>query len=174
MRHLCVVLAAVAAATLSSFTCRADGDDPASRGVPPLVRFDTTGVRIETPTDTFEMRVELAESEAQRTHGLMERSSLPADAGMLFVYPDAQDPDYGFWMYRTLIPLDIAFLDEEGRIVAIRSMEPCTSVYVRQCPSYEPGVPYASALEVNRGFFEERGVGIGDRVARVDGAGGAE
>ena len=108
--------------------------------------------------------MEIAENEDQRAHGLMERSHLPADAGMMFLYPERQEPTAGFWMYRTLIPLDIAFLDDDGRIVAIRAMEPCASPNPRVCRIYEPGVPYRSALEVNRGYFARHGVELGDRV----------
>jgi hypothetical protein len=59
---------------------------------------------------------------------------------------------------------DIAFLDDAGRIVAIRHMAPCSSRVAVWCERYEPGVPYSAALEVNRGFFEAREVGTGDRV----------
>jgi uncharacterized membrane protein (UPF0127 family) len=60
--------------------------------------------------------------------------------------------------------LSIAFLDAEGRIVAIRQMERCTSPVAERCERYAPGVPYRSALEVNRGYFASHVVGIGHRV----------
>jgi uncharacterized protein len=130
----------------------------------PLIRFDTASAVIVTATDTVPLSVELAEREDQRSYGLMERASLPQDAGMIFLYGSEQPADAGFWMYRTRIPLDIAFLDEEGTILTILAMEPCPDVDPRGCRSYPPGVPYYSALEVNRGWFAQRGVGVGDRV----------
>lgn len=131
----------------------------------PLVEFEAAPLRITTKADTFRLRAEIAETDEQRQHGLMERPSLAEDAGMIFLYPEPQDTASGFWMYRTLVPLDIAFLDEEGRIAAIRSMEPCPETDPRWCPVYTAGVPYSAALEVNRGYFAARGIGVGDRVA---------
>lgn len=134
------------------------------RAFDPLVAFDTGVVRIETATDTVELTVEIAETAQQRSYGLMERPSLAADAGMIFLYAAEQDAAAGFWMYRTLIPLDIAFLDADGRVVALRVMEPCPYADARGCPTYPPGVQYWAALEVNRGYFSQRGIGIGDRA----------
>jgi len=95
---------------------------------------------------------------------LMERRQLADTAGMLFVYDSVQPPDAGFWMYRTRIPLDIAYMDPAGRIRAIRHMAPCESAIPQACPTYPPGVPYQYALEVNGGFFARRRVAVGDSV----------
>lgn len=133
----------------------------------PAVAFDTALAFIERESDTLRLTVEVAETADQRAYGLMEREMLPSDRGMLFRYSAAQDPAQGFWMFRTLIPLDIAFLDEEGRIVAIMGMEPCGSPNPQVCRLYSPGVPFSGALEVNRGYFERSGVEIGDRVLMV-------
>ncbi len=114
------------------------------------------------------LTVELAESREQQTLGLMERRALAENAGMLFVYANRQPETAGFWMYRTRIPLDIAFVDDSGVIRAIRTMEPCTADRTASCPIYEPGTPYRAALEVNRGYFTRRGIGIGDRVFMQD------
>lgn len=130
----------------------------------PLVVFDTGTVRIETGDTVLTLRAELARTPDERAYGLMERSSLPRDAGMLFLYPEPADSSAGFWMFRTRIPLDIAFLDDEGRIIAIRSMVPCESPNPAVCPSTSPGQPFQGALEVNRGYFREHGVEVGDRV----------
>lgn len=160
-RTLVVVLA-----TASLSGCEGT-DRPDQAAFEPAVALDTTAVRIETETDTFSLSAEFAETEEKRRYGLMERPSLPEDHGMLFVYSEPQDSASGFWMYRTEIPLDIAYLDAEGRIVAIRSMEPCESPYTQSCPTYPAGAPYSAALEVNRGYFERRGITTGDRVVRI-------
>lgn len=137
----------------------------------PIVPLDTGTVRIETATDTFHVSVEIAATPDQQRAGLMERSSLPEDEGMLFVYAEPQPATAGFYMFRTRIPLDIAFMDETGRIAAILQMEPCPSRVAAGCDHYEPGVPYSSALEVNLGYFEARGVGVGDRAVQTRRAG---
>ena len=89
----------------------------------------------------------------------MGRTSLREDRGMVFLFE--RRTTSGFWMKDTLIPLSIAFWDEDERIVAIVDMTPCEG---DPCPTYRPGVPYVGAVEVNRGWFERSGVGIGDRV----------
>jgi uncharacterized protein len=134
----------------------------------PIIPLDTGTVRIATAGDTFAVSVEVAETREQKSIGLMERRSLPIDEGMLFVYSEPQPGSAAFHMFRTHVPLDIAFFDASGRIVAIRQMEPCTSPVAGWCEKYSPGVPYAGALEVSRGYLAARGVGIGDRVTVQD------
>jgi uncharacterized protein len=135
------------------------------------IQFDTGTVRIYTATDTFVLRVEIAERSDQRAYGLMERPSLPEDAGMIFLYPGEQPGQAGFWMFRTRIPLDIAFLDADGAILTILAMDPCPSAEPRSCPTYPPNVPYHAALEVNRGYFAQHGIDVGDRVVLERGGG---
>ncbi|WP_205702575.1 DUF192 domain-containing protein [Idiomarina sp. 29L] len=112
--------------------------------------------------------VELADTQAQQARGLMQREYLGKYEGMLFRY-DHKRPGYGgFWMYQTLIPLDIAYLDKQGKIVKTFTMRPCGSNDPNQCRSYSPGKPYWSVLEVNAGFFEEHNVRLGDRIYLAD------
>jgi uncharacterized protein len=155
-----LVLCAAAAACDRAADDAADGDETWT----PLVTFDTTSAHVLTASDTIPLRLEVAEREDQRAYGLMERPHLPADAGMIFTYPADQPHDAGFWMYRTRIPLDIAFLDDAGTILRILPMDPCPSADPRGCRSYPPGVSYRAALEVNRGWFAMHGVTTGDRV----------
>ncbi len=103
--------------------------------------------------------VEVVAEPAARQQGLMHRTDLADDAGMLFLFP--AEHTGGFWMKNTLIPLSIAFLDEDGEILRILDMEPCEA---DPCPSYEPGVAYHAALEVNAGAFDDAGVSTGWRV----------
>lgn len=116
-------------------------------------------VVIETRAGEQEIAVEVADTEAERQRGLMERASLSRDAGMVFVFPG--ETAGGFWMKNTLIPLSIAFYDAEGRIVRILDMEPCRR---DPCPVYDPGVAYVGALEVNQGAFGRWNVSEGDRL----------
>jgi uncharacterized membrane protein (UPF0127 family) len=119
-------------------------------------------------TDTIPLQVELARTAPEKTMGLMERTHLADSSGMLFIYDSMQPANAGFWMFRTKIPLDIAFVDSAGVIRSIRNMVPCTTATAVNCPTYEPGVPYRAALEVNAGFFAKRRVAIGDRVMLAD------
>lgn len=102
------------------------------------------------------VRLEIAGTPEERSRGLSRRPSLPEDAGMLFIFPgDEQVP---FWMKDTLIPLSIAFIAADGRIVDIQDMQPLTE------DLHRPSRPYRYALEVNQGFFKRSGVAVGDRV----------
>jgi uncharacterized membrane protein (UPF0127 family) len=134
----------------------------------PIIPLDTATVLIATASDTFAVSVEVAATREQKSIGLMERPSLPIGEGMLFVYSEPQPGSASFHMFRTHIPLDIAFFDASGQIVAILEMEPCTSPVADWCDRYPPGVPYTGALEVRRGYLAARGIGIGDRVTMLD------
>ena len=159
MRHL--LLGLVAACAITACDRDSESDVPPSL---PAMQWDTVRLRLLTGQDTIPLRVEVARTPEQKTMGLMERRTLAPDAGMLFVYDSLQPANAGFWMYRTRIPLDIAFVDEAGVIRAVRSMVPCETTIPEGCPTYAPGVPYRYALEVNAGFLETRGVQAGDRV----------
>ena len=103
-----------------------------------------------------EVRVEIADDLPEQTRGLMERTALAEDRGMLFVYSDEEVRS--FWMKNTLIPLSIAYMDSDGRIVDLQDMKPLDD----DPPHYVSAEPARYALEVNRGFFEEHGVEVGD------------
>jgi uncharacterized membrane protein (UPF0127 family) len=98
--------------------------------------------------------VEVAADPPARQRGLMGRTRLAADEGMLFSFPD--DTDGGFWMKDTHIPLSIAFVAADGEVLRIMDMDPCEA---DPCPVYRPGVTYRYALEVNQGAFEPAGPG---------------
>jgi uncharacterized protein len=144
-----------------AIACGGESKPPADERI---LAFDTATVRLASPRDTMRLSVELARSQAQHTMGLMERRQLAPMAGMLFLYDSTQPKDAGFWMYRTRIPLDIAFIDSAGVIRAILAMSPCTATLIDGCPSYAPNVPYRFALEMNAGFFSRHGMGVGDAV----------
>ncbi len=108
--------------------------------------------------EAVEVRAEVADERAERQTGLMGRTELAPDAGMLFVF--GRERDLSFWMRNTLIPLSIAYIAADGRIVDIQDMEPLDD----EPPSYASAEPAKYALEVNQGFFAERGVEVGDTV----------
>ena len=109
--------------------------------------------------------LELARTPQEHEVGLMYRESLPPDSGMLFIY---QAPSReGYWMYHTLIPLSIAWIDQDGTIVDIQDMarlDDPNDVREASLHVYTPAAPYWYALEVNQGWFEAHGVGVGQRM----------
>jgi uncharacterized membrane protein (UPF0127 family) len=118
----------------------------------PTVTIDASG------GEEVEVRVEIADDASERARGLMHRTALAENRGMLFVFPDEER--LSFWMKNTLIPLSVAFMDSEGRIVDIQDMKPLDD----EPPSYVSAEPARYALEVNQGFFEKRGIEVGDRA----------
>lgn len=119
------------------------------------------GQGTETPQPVM-VHAELALDHGSRSRGLMHRESLAEDAGMLFYYPRAEYRS--FWMFQTLIPLDIAFLNDQGRILNIHTMEPCMSANPQHCQGYQSDASARAALELNAGAFAQFGMGPGDYV----------
>jgi uncharacterized protein len=105
-----------------------------------------------------ELRVEIADNFFEQARGLMYRKELGEDRGMLFIYTEERELSY--WMKNTRIPLSIAYIDSEGRIVDILDMKPLDD----EPPHYVSSEPVQYALEVNQGFFEIKGVKEGDRA----------
>jgi uncharacterized membrane protein (UPF0127 family) len=119
--------------------------------------FAALSIRTDDGTVSFDVRV--ADTPEERQTGLMGRESLSPYDGMAFVW---KEPVVGtFWMKDTVIPLSIAFWDDDGRIVSILDMDPCTE---DPCPTYGPDEPFVGAVEVDRGTFQRNGVTLGDRV----------
>lgn len=112
----------------------------------------TTRIQVGDQTIT----VEVADDPAERARGLMYRKELAADAGMLFVYPS--EDRRSFWMQNTSIPLSIAFMDAQGKVINVEDMVPFDRSSV---PSSGPA---QYALEMNKGWFAAKGVKPGDVV----------
>ena len=104
---------------------------------------------------------ELAADPTRRQNGLMHRVSMPADVGMLFVFPQANLQ--GFWMKNCKISLDIAYIDDQGLIIDILKMDAPgpRQVYF---PRYRSSQPVRYALETNVGWFAKHGIQVGSRV----------
>lgn len=101
---------------------------------------------------------EVAATEASRAAGLMGREKLAENEGMLFVFDD--EGYRNFWMFNTLIPLDIIFISSEKAVVDKRTMFPCGSP---PCTVYRSRAPARYALEVHVGRSEN--IFLGDRVS---------
>ena len=102
------------------------------------------------------IRAEVAHTPAQQATGMMFRKEMGANEGMLFV--NAQAEVRCFWMRNTLIPLSIAFIDDDGRIVNIADMQPQSDA------SHCSAKPVRFALEMRQGWFAKRGITAGARL----------
>ncbi len=106
----------------------------------------------------------IADSSEERRRGLMEVTDLGDAEAMLFVFDS--EALHRFYMWRTPMPLDIAFLEADGAFVGSASMEPCLQPSAAGCERYSPDVPYLMALEVPAGTLDDLGVGPGAHVRR--------
>ncbi len=107
------------------------------------------------------IRAEVAADFGSRAQGLMYRKQMPSNAGMLFIFE--QPGEQCMWMKNTLIPLSVAFLDDDGRIINIEEMAPQT------LDSHCARRPARYALEMNSGWFSARGVKPGTRLGGIPG-----
>ena len=116
------------------------------------------GSSVELKGHTFS--VEIADTDATREHGLMDRTEMAADHGMLFVFQD--DIPRAFWMKNTKIPLDMLYFDADRRLVSVQhNVPPCTA---DPCPAYSSGAPARYVLELNGGEARKIGVMAGDEM----------
>lgn len=106
--------------------------------------------RLELTAGFHRIEAEVAANQPDRMQGLMQRSSMGPNQGMLFVFTQAQR--HCMWMKNTLLPLSVAFLDEEGRIINIRDMQPQTE------NNHCADAPARFALEMNQGWFATKGI----------------
>jgi uncharacterized membrane protein (UPF0127 family) len=137
---------------------------PATAPADPGAERPTVAYRLEPAGGApVTVRLEVAADPAARARGLMGRSRVPEGAGMVFLYP--ADVSESYWMKNTLVPLSIAFVAADGRVVSVAEMTPCRA---DPCPSYEPAGPYRYAVELPGGSFGAAGVGPGDKVVPVD------
>jgi len=102
------------------------------------------------------IHVRIASTPEDRETGLMQITELKENEGMLFVFEDERR--LNFWMKNTLIALDIAFLNQEGEIIDIQTMDPKSEEI------YSSRLPAMYALEVNAGWFESHRIAVGDKV----------
>jgi uncharacterized protein len=134
-----------------------------------LLAGGTGAARVNAAAPAVELHghrfsVEFATDDASREHGLMMRTTLAPDHGMLFVFP-YQAPQ-GFWMKNTLIPLDILYFDTDRRLVSTQSnVPPCKA---DPCPIYPSNAPARYVLELSAGTANRIGVRVGDEL-KIDG-----
>jgi len=104
--------------------------------------------------------VEIADTQETQQLGLMFRDSMPADHGMLFIFPN--EAPRSFWMKNTRIPLDIMYFDKDLKLVSLSAdTPPCK---VSRCPSYPSIAPAKYVLELNAGSAASLGIAVGDKL----------
>ena len=108
---------------------------------------------IELKAGMYRIEAEIADTPAARQTGLMYRTFMPTNTGMLFVFPEKAI--HCFWMRNTKLPLTIAFIDDDGKIVNLSDMEPETQ------NNHCPRGPVRFALEMNQKWFTQRALGPG-------------
>jgi uncharacterized membrane protein (UPF0127 family) len=115
---------------------------------------------LELSVGMYRIQAELAHTDAVRQRGLMYRKDMPEQQGMLFVFPVRAQ--HCMWMKNTLLPLAVAFLDDDGRIINVEEMAPQTET--NHCARE----PARYALEMNRNWFKQRGLGPGVQIRGVE------
>jgi uncharacterized protein len=163
-------LAAVAAAASLAWACgAAPGKTSAAPAPTPAASAaaaapaDGAGPRITMPSGAV-YRLELALTPEDQAQGLMFRESLPPRAGMLFIFD--QPAPHHFWMKNTMIPLDMIWLDDAGKVLFVSpETPPCKA---DPCPTYGPDSPAKQVLEIAGGKAREEKVEVG-AVLRIEG-----
>jgi len=134
---------------LTATTSGAAAQPTADRALPALVITPTQG-------SALRLYIEIADTPIRQERGLMNRTTMAEDQGMIFVFPGATT--VAFWMHDTLLPLSIAFIAANRRIVDLQDMQPLDETL------HSSAQPYVYALEVNQGFFRRHGIAVGDTV----------
>lgn len=116
--------------------------------------------KMELSIGMYRIEAEVAADLKNRMQGLMQRRSMGAHQGMLFVFPDVAR--HCMWMKNTYLPLSVAFLDEDGRIINIEDMQPETE------NNHCAAKPARFALEMNLGWFTAKGVKVGSRLGGIE------
>ena len=129
------------------------------KGEEKVVEEDSS-IEIYTSGGVISVDIDIADDATERQLGLSGRRNLGDYEGMLFIFE--QEGNFSFWMKDMEINLDMIFIDEEKFVVDIReNLEPCSENF---CPSIYSRSSFMYNLEVNSGFVEKNGIGIGDSV----------
>ena len=130
-----------------------------------LAVFFSTAARAELPVIQLAagmhlIRAEVADTMGTRMEGLMHRRSMPQGSGMVFVFEE--NAVHCMWMKNTLIPLSVAFIDASGAIINIADMQPHSE------QSHCAARPARYALEMNKGWFAQRGIKPGAKLRGLE------
>lgn len=119
--------------------------------ISPYITYTKEGV-------DYRIEIEIAQTGAEKSRGLMFRESLDSNSGMLFLYPDGKETS--FWMKNMNFPLDLVYLDKDNKIQKIhKDIQPCTE---DPCATYLSIMKTYGVLEVNAGYADEHNLQVGD------------
>lgn len=149
-------IAIVMAVLVTALLVQPDRLFAASDGQPMLLPVDAAPLVIETATGERRFDIEIADDDLERARGLMFRTVMPDDRGMLFVFP--QEGRRSFWMKNTPMPLDLLFIGQDGVIRAIMQGIPHSEA------SIAPPAQARFVLELKAGTAQKAGIAVGDRV----------
>ena len=122
-----------------------------------LAQYNVGLKTLELKTGIYRIQAEIADSSETRQTGLMNRTSMPMNSGMLFVFEEKAG--HCFWMFSTKIPLSIAFIADDGKILNIEEMQAGSTN--NHCPK----APVRFALEMNQRWFSDRVIAPGSVIS---------
>ncbi|MDA9179735.1 DUF192 domain-containing protein [Emcibacteraceae bacterium] len=120
-------------------------------------KFPTGELTVKTQDTSYDFDIELALDDSHRQYGLMFRTNLPEMNGMLFIYEEKKR--ISMWMKNTFIPLDILFIDDDGKIIRIaKSQQPRSLSLIRS------GGEAKAVLELYGGLTDKLNIAVGDEI----------
>lgn len=136
---------------------------PARANEPMILPVDPAPLVVETDDGPRQFTIEIADEDAERSAGLMFRTEMADDHGMLFVFE--QERRVAFWMKNTPLPLDLLFVRADGTVAAVMQGEPLSTAAI------SPDETVRFVLELKAGTAQKAGIGDGDvvRHPRIDG-----
>lgn len=133
---------------------------------PPAPPSLSGGLATVSTPDGVTIYCEIADTPAKRSQGLMYRTRMAPDRGMLFTFPEFQEPGYWtFWMKNTKMPLDILWLDRDGTIVHLERYVPICTRTDNLCPRYRPKTAAVQVLELGAGQAAALKLTVGTTLA---------
>ncbi|MGE5415060.1 MAG: DUF192 domain-containing protein [Syntrophomonadaceae bacterium] len=156
-------LGALASAAAMALACGAAPGPAKAPAATPTAAAPASGPRATMPSGAL-YRLELALTPEDQAQGLMYRESLPANSGMLFIFPT--DEPHHFWMKNTMIPLDMIWMDASGKVLFVSAdTPPCKA---DPCPTYGPDGPARQVLEIAGGLAAKEKVTVGSTLKLQD------
>ncbi len=138
---------------------------PTASGVPAVTASSTAAAHYRVSVGAATVDAEAADTPQKQERGLMNRTGLDPNAGMLFLLPHAERQ--GIWMKNMRFPIDIAYITEDLRVLQVyESVPPCAA---KQCPVYVSDAPVSYVLEVNAGFCASHDIISGAPVVLTPG-----
>jgi uncharacterized membrane protein (UPF0127 family) len=124
-----------------------------------IQKLQAKNITLQRSDENITINAEIADNNEERTKGLMYRTEMGEYEGMIFIFENERQ--LTFWMKNTLIPLDMIFADDTGKIINIEEAQPCKQ---ENCPLYGSQGNAQYVLELNQGFCKQHNIQKGDRI----------